>query len=292
MACPACGQSLARQGGAARCAAAHSFDFAREGYLNLKLRGTAAGDSRDMLAARDRFLRAGHYAPLMQALSAAACTVLEIQDEPALVDAGSGGGHYLEAVLRAVDPYAAAPVGPRPLSDAWPVPRHDGPLVVGLDASQDAAKQAGRRLPEALFVVADLWQPLPIQPSAIDLILNVFAPRNPAEFARILRPSGLLLVVIPGEAHLTELRAQLPMLGLQPDKEAHIEASLGAHFQLIGRAPVDGSLRLSHKSVEDLLNMSPTSRHSDRLDWQATLIELSEPLVVTASFVLLTFQRR
>ena len=64
--CPVCGAGLARAGAAVRCAAGHSFDVARQGYLSLPAGGrpSPAGDTAAMVAARERFLEAGHFEPL------------------------------------------------------------------------------------------------------------------------------------------------------------------------------------------------------------------------------------
>ena len=51
-------------GGALACALGHSFDVAKDGHVNLMMVGRvsrATGDTAEMLAARRRFLNAGHY---------------------------------------------------------------------------------------------------------------------------------------------------------------------------------------------------------------------------------------
>ena len=52
------------------CGSGHRFDAARQGYINfLTGRGTRfVPDTADMVSARDRFLTAGHYAPIAGAL--------------------------------------------------------------------------------------------------------------------------------------------------------------------------------------------------------------------------------
>ena len=54
-----------------RCGEGHSFDVARQGYLSLLAgEGTPhAGDTAEMVAARERFLGAGHFEPLAEALA-------------------------------------------------------------------------------------------------------------------------------------------------------------------------------------------------------------------------------
>ncbi len=96
-----------------------------------------------------------------------------------MLDSGTGTGHYLRAILdtsRAAKPAIAA---------------------VGLDISKFALRRAARLNPEAVNLVGDVWQPLPLADAAVDVVTVVFAPRNASEFARVLRPSGRLVVVTP-----------------------------------------------------------------------------------------------
>lgn len=70
-ACPICAGAMIRRasssstgGGALACALGHSFDVAKDGHVNLMMVGRvsrATGDTAEMLAARRRFLNAGHY---------------------------------------------------------------------------------------------------------------------------------------------------------------------------------------------------------------------------------------
>ncbi|MEG2697539.1 MAG: methyltransferase domain-containing protein, partial [Ruthenibacterium sp.] len=73
--CPLCGGALApnAQRTALCCIKKHSFDLAREGYVHLlpasRMHAKMPGDSREMVAARSRFLQAGFYAPFSDALN-------------------------------------------------------------------------------------------------------------------------------------------------------------------------------------------------------------------------------
>ncbi|HEV3376114.1 MAG TPA: hypothetical protein VG126_02430, partial [Thermoleophilaceae bacterium] len=71
LACPHCGGGLSRLDGRVACPNEHSFDIARSGYLSL-LPGDArlgSADTADMVAARERFLEAGHFEPLAETLA-------------------------------------------------------------------------------------------------------------------------------------------------------------------------------------------------------------------------------
>lgn len=68
--CPVCGERLILVEKTLRCSRLHSFDVAREGYVHLlparKRPPKIQGDTREMLAARRRFLASGLYKPLSE----------------------------------------------------------------------------------------------------------------------------------------------------------------------------------------------------------------------------------
>ncbi|MGI8879020.1 MAG: putative RNA methyltransferase, partial [Jatrophihabitans sp.] len=97
--CPSCAGSLRSDGTRVHCPHGHSFDIARQGYVNLTAGGTQArtGDTAAMVAARERFLATGHYGPLADRL--ARVSLHHDQGAPGLVlDLAGGTGYYLRAV--------------------------------------------------------------------------------------------------------------------------------------------------------------------------------------------------
>jgi 23S rRNA (guanine745-N1)-methyltransferase len=245
--CPVCSAAVAPASdtvaGGIRCAGGHAFDGARQGYVNLLTgKGTSfIPDTADMVAARSAFLDAGHYRPLMDAVRDAAARLLAGAVEPVVVDAGAGTGHYLAPVLEAV-----------PQSRA-----------VALDLSKYALRRAARICPQALCVVWDLWRALPLADGAADLVLNIFAPRNPEEYARILRPGGRLLVVTPSPGHLEGLRRIVPLLAIDTDKAERLAASLGGHFEPAGTDELAVPLELGPEDLRNLVMMGPNAHHID-----------------------------
>ena len=92
LACPLDGAPLHRQGAAWQCAAGHSFDIASQGHTHLlpvqHKRSLDPGDSKEMVAARRRFLNAGHYQPIAAAVARA--TLADLPRAAACLDAGCG----------------------------------------------------------------------------------------------------------------------------------------------------------------------------------------------------------
>lgn len=182
LACPHCALPLQLSAAGATCATGHSFDRGRGGYLNLLIGGrlsasTTPGDTPDALAARRRFLDAGHYQPIAAALAAAVGT----PDGPVL-DVGCGEGYYLSQLS---------------LPDRY-----------GLDVAKSAVQMASRRLPDSQFVVGSAYR-LPVLPGSVAAAISVFAPHPFDEFDRVLRPGGRWVTVTPGPNHLREMRPVL-----------------------------------------------------------------------------------
>ncbi|SDW52288.1 23S rRNA m(1)G-748 methyltransferase [Arthrobacter sp. yr096] len=221
------------------CGAGHTFDAAKQGYFNLLTgKGTVfEADSADMVAARYRFLEGGHYSALADAVADVAEGVLRRPDALVL-DAGTGTGHYLRAVTA-----------------------KSGASAVGLDISKFALRRAARLNPEAANLVWDIWRPLPMADHSADVVMVVFAPRNPAEFARVLRPGGTLVVVTPRPGHLAEIAARTGMLGIEDGKEERLVDSMRAHFASGDSHTLDIPLLLSGPEVADLAFMGPAGHH-------------------------------
>ncbi|MGH8898611.1 MAG: putative RNA methyltransferase [Egibacteraceae bacterium] len=233
--CPVCQRQMQLQGKSIICARTHTFDVARRGYLNLlrnKPGSDVLGDTREMLEARRRFLDAGHFRPLANAISDSATAHLATGSGSRYVlDSGCGEGYYLAQLADA-------------LSLALPGHRF---CYFGVDVSKAAARLASVRYHDLNFVVCDVRSTVPLASGAARLILNVLAPRNVGEFARLAASWGLLVVVIPALDHLAELRERYELrgLGIRAEKEAQIVTELSTTFELRQRQNVRFQLHLS-----------------------------------------------
>ncbi|WP_405094138.1 23S rRNA methyltransferase [Micromonospora sp. NBC_01392] len=273
--CPVCGEPLTETTAgttrALRCPRGHSFDTARQGYVNL-LAGRAphSGDSAGMVAARADFLAAGHYDTVAAALAAAATRVAPDEPYPLVVEPGAGTGHYLAAVLAAL-PDAAG---------------------LALDVSKPALRRAARAHPRAAAALADTWQRLPLADRSVTVLLNVFAPRNGPEFHRVLDPAGALLVVTPATDHLAELVDALDLLRVDPAKADRVAGSLGTHFVEESAGEHRARLALTRAEVTTLVGMGPSAWHADPERLAARIAALPEPVPVTLAVRLGTHRPR
>lgn len=270
--CPNCGASLAASARALTCARGHAFDVARQGHVALlPPRGAVAhGDPAAMVAAREAFLAAGHYAPIARAVvTAAREAVSEPERGGLVVDLGAGTGWHLAAVLRELE--------------AW--------RGLALDASRHALRRALRAHPRIAAVVCDVWREIPLQDGAADLALCVFSPRNGAETARVLAPGGALVVVTPAPDHLQELVEAVGMLRVDPDKETRLHAGLSPHLTATTGQSIAFAMALGRDDARALVAMGPTAHHLDEDALDRRLAGLPSELRVTASVRVATFRR-
>lgn len=258
--CPICAAPLAAGERAFACTSGHNFDRARQGYVNLLRPTRLRGDSAEMLRARRRFLDAGWYAPLADALAEMVGAWLT-EESPAipgaaraLVDLGCGEGFYLRRLAQAQASTLA--------TQGW--------RLYGLDLSRDAIRMAAGRAaqearqpgtsssPPVTWVVASARDRLPFADAGVGALLNIFAPRVAEEFARVVAPGGLLMVVTPLAEHLAEARAALPwLLSPQPDKDDHLRATLEGDFALVEARAAQFTLALDAAALADLASMTP-----------------------------------
>lgn len=234
LACPACGGSLQTVERTLHCARGHAFDLARQGYVNL-LGGPqpANADTGAMVEARERVHAGGLFDPV------AAEVARRVAASAVLAEVGAGTGFYLARAL-----------------DGIP-----GGRGVAFDVSVAAARRAARCHPRAASVVADVWAGLPVLPRRVGAILCVFAPRNMAEFARVLGHRGLLVVVTPNEDHLAGVRARYGLLEVAPDKAERLRRSAVGLFDPIATKRLAYTRRVGADGVRDLIAMGPNAFH-------------------------------
>ncbi|MFZ2268242.1 MAG: methyltransferase domain-containing protein [Azonexus sp.] len=239
LACPLDGAPLQRQGASWRCPSGHSFDIASQGYTHLlpvqKKRSLDPGDSKEMVAARRRFLNAGHYQPIAAAVSQAVLADLPSKGTSACLDAGSGEGYYLRQL-------AAAAGEAQNLA------------LLGLDISKWAVLAAAKQDPRPNWVVGSNAN-LPVLSGTLDSVLCMFGFPVYGEFARVLKAGGRLLQVDAGPDHLRELR-EIIYPSLKPERSAETPVPPG--FRWCDSTSVRYTLELSGKEqIADLLAMTP-----------------------------------
>lgn len=224
--CPICHGALFTQGNSLRCQSRHTFDIARQGYVNLLARQAAGlyGDRALFRARRDAFEK-GFFAPLCEA-------VRRLSREGGVVlDAGCGEGSLLSTVLR------------------------PGQTGIGLDIAKHAVQMAAAHNPAIHYCVADLCD-LPLPDASVDTLLNVLTPANYASFARVLKPGGQLIKVIPNGGHLRELREEIGKTA-PPEEPQDTEAAFTKRLSLVHREKLRYTVACDVALYESVFRMTP-----------------------------------
>ncbi len=264
--CPLCRLALEREAKVWRCPNGHSFDVAREGYVNLlpvqHKHSRHPGDDPQMVMARREFLQAGYYQPLRDAVLALLATL----QPHSLLDIGCGEGYYTGAFAEvAAD-------------------------VTGLDIARPAIRLAARRFPGITWLVGSGAQ-LPLADASVDVVSNLFTQLHIGEMHRVLRPGGHVLVVTPAADHLWSIRTQL-----FDSVRAHVPEKFLADFessfelQQQQQQQQRFSVKLTQQGLQQLLQMTPYAWKA-RPERRMALAKCAEH-VTEAAFSLMLFKRR
>lgn len=257
--CPVCGQALYNDGNTMRCEKGHSFDVAKEGYVNL-LRASKNGDliGDDKYSARSRrdFLNKGYYSLLQKEL----CRIFESR-QGTLLDICCGEGYYTAALGEN-----------RNLS------------VYGFDISREMVRLAAKR-GNGTYFVANMAS-IPVKDGSMDYAVHLFAPFNEASFARILKPGGKLLTVVPGQFHLWGLKQALYATPYENDEKLPVTQQL----RIVGSHKISGRIRLScQEDIQAVFRMTPYYFHTAQQD-KEKLLSLNE-LETDIEFVIASYEK-
>lgn len=256
--CPVCFQPLDPCGNVYRCENGHSFDVARQGYLNLLMvqqkRSLQPGDTREQVLSRRSFLDGGFYAPIAAALCQLA------QDHCCsgpVLDVGCGEGYYSTRLAKALDAE-----------------------LTGLDISKEAVRCAAARYKDARWLCASAAH-LPVADGSAGLVTSLFALTVAGEFHRVLRPDGAFIQVLAAEDHLLGLKNIIyPEL---THKEKNTAPAVPG-FRLIESRSLRFDFHVAGAQVQNLLSMTP---HVYRIGKEgAQRLRQTQQLSDTASCVL------
>lgn len=228
--CPVCKKELLRGEKTFFCAAGHSFDIAKEGYVNLSRHNSKnTGDNPEMIRARRSFLEKGHYGFLKDRING----LLKKDEE--LADLACGEGYYT-ADLKARE-------------------------RIGIDLSRQGLRYASRKDKKTTYILASIFH-TPLADECADTVTTIFAPVAGQEIRRILKDRGRFILVRPDERHLFELKEKIYEKPYLNETEAiKIEGLvLEKRLQIADEAVLD------KQELSDLFLMTPYSNTTSSAD--------------------------
>jgi len=256
--CPLCGQILKKQDHSWTCPSRHSFDVARQGYVNLlpvqNKRSLQPGDTKEQVASRRTFLEGGFYAPIVEALCALAA---DHGCSGPILDVGCGEGYYSTRLAHAL-----------------------GAELTGLDISKEAVRSAAGKYKDAQWLCGSAAR-LPVSDGSVGLLTSLFALTVPEEFRRVLKQDGAFIQVLAAEDHLLGLKSIIypELTHKQKDSVPNLPG-----FRLIESRPVRFTFTVENDQVQNLLSMTP---HVYRITKEgAQRLQQTKQLTDTASCVL------
>ena len=261
--CPICNEKLNLEGRQYRCARNHSFDIARQGYVNLlavqQKHSLNPGDTREQVLSRREFLEAGFYAPIAQALIEEA---KELGITGQLLDVGCGEGYYSSR-----------------LADALDCP------LTGLDISKEAVRCAAAKYKGKQWLCATAAH-IPVEEGSVSFLTSLFALTLPEEFSRVLKQGGHYFQVLAAEDHLLGLK------GIIYDRLNYKEKNTVPQlpgFELVKSRHIRFSFTVEGQQIQNLFSMTP---HVFRIGKDgAERLRKTEVLTDTASCVLNVYRR-
>lgn len=261
--CPICGKPLTKGEREYGCPARHSFDIARQGYVNLltvqQKKSLHPGDTREQVLSRRAFLEGGFYAPIAEALCEMA---KELGAKGPILDVGCGEGYYCTKLAKTLNAE-----------------------LTGLDISKEAVRVAAGKYKDAAWLCATAAH-IPVPDKSVRTLTSLFALTLPEEFSRILADDGLYIQVLAAQDHLLGLKGIIYPELLLKEKDSVPEIS---GFELVKSVPIRFTFTVEGEQVQNLLSMTP---HVYRISKEgAARLAATEKLTDTASTVLNIYRK-
>lgn len=234
--CPHCRANMTiTERGTITCAHNHSFDIAKQGYVNFMTKQAPTMYSKQLFEARQQVIASGLYDPLQQAIAHM------LKEHETILDTGCGEGSHLVRICE----------------------RAQHATGVGIDIAKEGITTAAKFYNDQIWAVGDLAHS-PFQQECFTTILNILSPANYEEFKRLLQPQGQVIKVVPQEGYLQELRQQA---FAQSEKEQYTNNQTVARFHEsfpnVQTTRLTYTVEVAEELVPLLLQMTPMGWHID-----------------------------
>ena len=262
--CPVCSEELNKQDRSYVCPNRHSFDVARQGYVNLltvqQKHSLNPGDTREQVLSRRAFLEEGHYAPILNSLIE---TAKDLGITGPILDVGCGEGYYSAQLARALNA-----------------------ALVGFDISKEAVRCAAAKYKGPTWLTATAAH-IPVEAGSAQLVTSLFALTLPEEFSRVLQDEGWYFQVLACQDHLLGLKSIIyPELKFK-EKDSVPELP---GFDLVKSIPIRFTFTVEGEQIQNLFSMTP---HVFRIGKEgADRLKNTQTLTDTASCVLNVYRKK
>ena len=252
--CPVCKKILSKQDKAYKCENRHSFDIAKEGYINLYLhKSQKSGDNVDMIKARRDFLNKDYYRFLLDEVN----KQLDIDDS--IIDLACGEGYYTSRFI--------------------------SKDKIGIDLSKSGLKIASKNDPDTTYILSTIFN-TPLDDRCADKVITIFAPIAKDEIVRLLKDDGMFILVKPDADHLIELKQAIYDNAYQNE----VEDIMIDNLSLIKHIPVKNKSLLDNTDLNNLFMMTPYYNTSSRKDKDK--LKSIDHLEVTFSFMIEIYKKQ
>lgn len=239
--CPNCKSSMRVDVVQLTCEKGHSFDIAKQGYVNLLTRAVKTNYHKELFDSRRKLITESvFFAPLHQKLTE---LIIEVQGSSRLfiLDAGSGEGSHLYKIHHGLLDYTPEKI-----------------TAAGIDIAKEGILKAAKYYGGQNWFVADLAN-IPFQNQTVNIILNILSPANYDEFTRVLEKDGLAIKVVPQKDYLIQLREfnddrskHDTLYSNEPTVELFYQ-----HFKDVEKIDLQYDVLLDEEHLDLLLHMTP-----------------------------------
>ncbi|EHI99793.1 rRNA (guanine-N(1)-)-methyltransferase [Clostridium sp. DL-VIII] len=257
-----------------RCNNNHSYDIAREGYVNLLIsnqkRSKNPGDSKEMVLSRVEFLNRGYYKPVSDKINEIIVETLEKSDDNSfnVMDLGCGEGYYLTNLKNYMNKGSIEA------------------NFYGMDVSKEAVRYASKANKECIFVVGNNFN-IPVDDKSIDCLLSVFSPIDINECNRVLKNNGIFVRVLPRTNHLIQLRNIIYSEVHLNDKVYKADEQDNDYIK---EANVTFDVNLNKEEILSLLKMTPHYWKSTQENKEK--LEAYDSMIITIDMRIGVFKRK
>ena len=251
--CPLCeGPMEVTEFRSLKCNNRHTFDIARQGYVNLLTKPAPTQYGKDLFSARQQVInKSCFFDALTHQLTQIIKQYTTSKINISIADMGAGEGSHLHNISRNLSLQTMQHI-----------------TGLGLDISKEGILEAAKSYEGFIWLVADLAQP-PMRDHCIDVILNILSPSHYDSFQRLLRDDGLIIKVVPGQHYLQEIRAFFHHETEQPYSNTEVVQNFTNHFELIDQISIEEHEALDQITLKSLVRMTP-------LTWQASEETINE----------------